>query len=101
VSGQLPPIDPATLPADIRTGPSAQRQAYETGLQFERMLVQQLTTQLEQTAQPTGDGEGDSGSDPAGGAYAQLLPDALTDGVMAAGGLGLARAFANAQEPRA
>jgi hypothetical protein len=95
VSDQLPPIDQATLPADIRTAPAARRQAYETGLQFERLLVQQLTQQLEQTAQP----DAQDGGDPAGGAYAQLLPDALTDGVMGAGGLGLARSFTDAQEP--
>jgi hypothetical protein len=94
VSEQLPPVDQATLPADIRSAPAARRQAYEAGLQFERVLVQQLTQELEQTAQPQGED-----ADPAGGAYAQLLPDALTDGVMSAGGLGLARTFADAQEP--
>ena len=33
--------------------------------------------------------------------YAMLLPDALTDGVMSGGGLGLARQLADAIEPPA
>jgi Rod binding domain-containing protein len=88
----LPPIDQAQLPADVRTAAPARKQAYEAGLGFERLLVQQLTTSL-----------ADSARDAMGGdsPYASLLPDALADGVMAAGGLGLARQLTDAIAPAA
>jgi hypothetical protein len=90
LAGGLPPIDQAQLPADIRTAAPARRDAYEAGLGFERLLVQQLSQSLT-----------DSARDALGGdsPYASLLPDALTDGVMGGGGLGLARQLANATSP--
>ncbi|HEU4702242.1 MAG TPA: hypothetical protein VFS37_07130 [Conexibacter sp.] len=86
----LPPIDQAQLPADVRTATPARKDAYEAGLGFERLLVQQLSQSLT-----------DSARDALGGnsPYASLLPDALTDGVMASGGLGLARQMMDAIEP--
>jgi hypothetical protein len=86
----LPPIDQALLPADIRTATPARKDAYEAGLGFERLLVQQLSQSLT-----------DSARDALGGdsPYASLLPDALTDGVMGGGGLGLARQMADAITP--
>ena len=86
----LPPIDQAQLPQDIRTAPPARKDAYEAGLGFERLLVQQLSQSLTNSAR-----DALGGSSP----YAMLLPDALTDGVMAGGGLGLARQLADAIEP--
>jgi hypothetical protein len=91
VSVPVPPIDQALLPTDIRDASPARRKAYEAGLSFERVLVGQLTEQLQKTAE--------DGGDQGGGAYAQLLPDALADGVMAGGGLGLARVLADATAP--
>jgi len=86
----LPPIDQALLPADIRQAAPARKDAYEAGLGFERLLVQQLSNSLT-----------DSARDALGGdsPYASLLPDALTDGVIAGGGLGLARQLADAIAP--
>jgi len=86
----LPPIDQSQLPPDIRTAAPARKHAYEAGLGFERLLVQQLSQSLT-----------DSASDALGGAspYASLLPDALTDGVMTGGGLGLARQLADGIQP--
>ena len=89
----LPPIDQALLPADIRTaagGRGSVKDAYEAGLGFERLLVQQLSQSLT-----------DSARDALGGdsPYASLLPDAMADGLMGAGGLGLARQLADAIEP--
>lgn len=81
---QLPPIDRLALPADVRTAPSDVRDRYVAGLGFERQLVAQLAKQLGQTA----------GESMSSGPYAQLLPDALADSIVAAGGLGLARSFA-------
>ena len=46
----LPPIDRALLPADIRDAPAARRDAYEAGLGFERLLVQQLSQSLTESA---------------------------------------------------
>lgn len=77
IPGGLPPIDAALLPDDVRT--PAQRQAYGAALGFERMLVEQLASSLQQTT-------GEEGGD-----YAQLLPGALADSVEQSGGLGLAR----------
>jgi hypothetical protein len=88
----LPPIDRSLLPADIRTATAARKDAYEAGLGFERLLVQQLSESLADSA-----GEALGGGSP----YAMLLPEALTDGVMNGGGLGLARQLADAMEPAA
>jgi hypothetical protein len=86
----LPPIDQSLLPADVRTAPAARRDAYEAGLGFERLLVQQLSESLTRSARDALGGDSP---------YAMLLPDALTDGVMGGGGLGLARQMADAIEP--
>jgi hypothetical protein len=85
---QLPPIDRLALPADIRTAPSDVRARYQAGLGFERQLVAQLAEQLSATA----------GESMTSGPYARLLPEALADAVVAAGGLGLARGLAGPAE---
>ena len=87
----LPPIDSSLLPADIRNGSADRKKTYESALGFERMLVQQLTKSLADTAKPL-DGE-DEGADAASTTYKSMLPDTLADSVMAAGGLGLARSL--------
>ncbi|HKG04442.1 MAG TPA: hypothetical protein VKB03_14790 [Conexibacter sp.] len=86
----LPPIDQSLLPADIRTAAPARKDAYEAGLGFERLLVQQLSQSLTDSARDAMGGDSP---------YASLLPDALTDGVMGSGGLGLARQMADAIQP--
>jgi hypothetical protein len=78
-SAGLPPVDQALLPAAVRSAPRAEQQAYEAALGFERVLVGQLANQLQEST-----GGEDSGP------YASLVPSALADGIMAAGGLGLA-----------
>jgi hypothetical protein len=87
----LPPIDQSTLPLDIQQGSDARKQAYTAGLGFEQMLVQQLTDSL------VTDNEDALGGD---SPYASLLPQALTDGIMNAGGLGLARQLTDAMAPQ-
>lgn len=86
----LPPVDQAQLPPDVRTAPPARKHAYEAGLGFEQMLVQQLTQSLT-----------DSTRDALGGdsPYASLLPEALAQGVMNNGGLGLAGQLMDAIAP--
>lgn len=103
----LPPIDQAQLPADVRAATPARKQAYEAGLGFEQMLVQQLSQSLVASAgdpssdDGSGDGSGSTGALGGGSPYASLLPDALSQGVMGAGGLGLARQLMDAIAPAA
>lgn len=109
VSDSLPTINPATEPAAIRNGGPAAQRAYQTGLAFEQMLVSQLSQELAATAGSSSDGSDSSGSsdsasglmgsDPATASYAQLLPQALSSGVMSAGGLGVAAQIASAIDP--
>ena len=97
LGGGLPPIDQSTLPADIRNGSTERKRSYEAALGFERMFLQELTKTLADTANPIdgGDGsdgaDGSSGSDVATQSYQDMLPQTLTDNIMSAGGLGLAR----------
>lgn len=85
----LPPLAPGAMPADLRSAPKATQDAYRAGLGFEKMLVQQLAKGLEKATQA----DGEEGGDGASSLHAQAIPSALADGVMAAGGLGLARTF--------
>jgi hypothetical protein len=73
----LPPLPSGALPADAT---QKQREAYRAALGFERMLVTRLAEGLQSSA-------GDEGQSTP---YAQLLPEAMADGITAAGGLGLA-----------
>jgi Rod binding domain-containing protein len=95
MTGTLPPIDNSLLPADIRTGSKSDQDNYKSALQFERQLVEQLTQSLADTtkAQESGDDDGSSSS-AATDQYQGMLPGAMADSVMQAGGLGLARTIA-------
>jgi Rod binding domain-containing protein len=109
----LPPIDQATLPADIRNGSKQDKQAYTAALGFERMLLGELTKAMADTAQPAGsDGSDTSDSsdgsdassqstDAASSMYMQMLPDQLADAVTQSGGIGLARDLYNATKAKA
>jgi Rod binding domain-containing protein len=111
-ASNLPPIDQALLPASVRSGDQTAQQAYQAGLGFEQMLVQQLAQQMASTATGSNgsdgsegtDGSTDStsglmGSDPANSMYAQLLPTALSSGIMSAGGMGIAQQLALGLDP--
>lgn len=105
----------ASIPANIRGGNSQAKKAYSEGLQFEDMLVGELTQQLANTmyggqGSDTGsstDGGSDStaGSSGSGGllsgasAYSSLIPQALTSSIMSNGGLGMAEQFAGELDP--
>lgn len=108
MSFSTPPIDQALLPASVRNGTPAQQNAYTTGLAFEQVLVDQLSKELAATAQPTPDSSDGSdastglmgaGTDPASSTYANLLPSALSAGLMSAGGLGVAQELSSALLP--
>jgi Rod binding domain-containing protein len=94
----IPPIDQATLPADIRKGSAADKKAYTAALGFERMLLGELTKQMADTAKPADDGEN---QDAASNTYAQMLPDQIADAVTRNGGLGLARSFYDSMKGKA
>lgn len=96
----LPMVDPATEPANIRNGGTKAQQAYSTALQFEQVLVNELTQQLASSANLGDDSSDDSsddgsdssssllGSGPAASEYADLLPSTLTSSIMGSGGVG-------------
>ena len=120
LAGAGPPlVNQALAPAAVRDGHPGARQAYETALGFEEMLVSQLSQTLVETS---GSGESETRSEAAGeaggamggageagtasqagaagaGALSSLLPQALTEGVMRDGGLGLAGQLMGALDP--
>jgi len=96
----LPVANQALEPAWVRHGPASTQKAYQTALAFEQTLVEQLAKSLTATSGLGGESsqEGEAGSeeggssarDAAGGELSSMLPQALSAGVMHAGGLGLA-----------
>jgi hypothetical protein len=98
-------IMPAVLPPDVRAAGAKGEQLYKAALGFEQLLTKELTDQLAQTMQGTdamgGSDDGSDGSDDpssqsifsVGGTspvVSQMLPQALSDGITQAGGLGIA-----------
>lgn len=124
-STALPPISAADLPASVRSGPPAAKQAYTEALEFEQVLVNQLAQQLAATATDSsndsssadsaGGSDGSSsdssadglgaatsgmlGSAPTSSLLSTLIPTALTDGIMSSGGLGIASEIAQSIDP--
>lgn len=119
----LPPIDPATEPAAVRKGDQKAKNAYETGLAFEDVLVNELVQQLTATVPgldgsdsdglggssngTSDDSSADGGAAATGalgsssglGAYSSLLPGALSTAIMSAGGTGVALQIAQGIDP--
>jgi Rod binding domain-containing protein len=84
----IPPVDRSLLPADVRkAGPKAE-QLYETALSFEGMLDEQLAQSITDTLQSD---SGDDSSDGTTDVALQSLPTAFSQGLLADGGLGIAR----------
>lgn len=97
------PIDTALLPADIRkAGPKAE-QLYSAALDFEQVLLRQVTSELDATTQADGSGDGSGGSDGSGNdgtdastsSVQSLIPDAFAQSLAASGGVGIARELYN------
>jgi Rod binding domain-containing protein len=105
--GGLPLVNQALEPASVRNGTPATQKAYATALDFEDMLVQQLSqslTEASATAEGEGGAEGEGsegGGEAANGELSSLLPQSLTEGVMSQGGLGLAQQLMSALDPTA
>ncbi len=115
-SANLPPINPALEPADIRNGNAQAKQAYQEALGFEDVLMQQLTQELASTVSSPSDDSSDGsdgsddssddssggilGSDPSTSAFASMIPTALTSSLMSNGGVGIAAQLAQAIDPQ-
>jgi len=122
-SSAPPVVNQAAVPAVVRNGSAAAKQAYRQGLEFEQVLVKQLAQELASTVSTpsagdssgASDGDGGDGSDGDAGdgsggllgsgsatsAYESMIPDALTSAIMSAGGTGLALQLARAIDPTA
>jgi hypothetical protein len=114
-AGSLPLIDPANQPAAIRNGDQKAKDAYQTGLAFENVLVNELAQQLSATVpglDGSDDGLGGTSDDSSGagstggvggsgglGAYASLLPQTLSTSIMSGGGTGIAMEIAKSIDP--
>lgn len=99
-------VMPSVLPPDVRKAGAKGEQLYQAALGFEQMLTLQLTNQLAATMQGTDGTDGSDGSDPSSddpasqsifpsdssssSMVSQMLPQALSDGITQAGGLGIA-----------
>ena len=115
--GATPIVSRAAEPAFVREGSSQVKQAYQEGVGFEEMLLEELAHSLTAgTGMGSEEGEGgetgESLSLPgaageeasAGGAggnemLSSLMPHALADGVVAGGGFGLASQLAHELAP--
>jgi hypothetical protein len=96
----VPVVNQALEPSWVRHGSASTQRAYEAALSFEQALVEQLTRSLAATSgldgESSGEGEapGAEGGSPSAsansGELSAMLPQALTSGLMNAGGLGLA-----------
>jgi Rod binding domain-containing protein len=117
-AGNLPMIDPANEPAAVRNGDQKAKNAYETGVAFENVLVNELAQQLAATVpglDGSDDGLGGTSDDSSDGssagstggvggggglgAYSSLLPQTLASSVMSGGGTGIAMQIAQSIDP--
>jgi hypothetical protein len=117
-SASLPPVNQALEPADIRNGNTQAKQAYQEALGFEDILMQELTQELANTvsgpsdgsdSSDGSDGSDDSSDDSSGGilgsdsstsGFASMIPTALTQSMMSAGGVGIAGQLAKSIDPQ-
>ncbi len=107
-----------SVPASVRDGSPAARNAYQTALDFEQMLVQQLSKGMIEDSGLGGEGEGEAAGEVSGevsgeagasgqagaagsGLLSALGPQALSEGITRGGGLGLATQLMAALDPTA
>lgn len=83
----------APIPPDIRAEGADAVKRYRAALDFEQLLVRQLTGQLTQSASVTGDDDDEEGGDAGSGLQKEMIPDALAQSITMNGGLGLARSL--------
>jgi Rod binding domain-containing protein len=113
-AGTVPTVDAALMPASIRNGDQKAKNAYQTGMAFEQVLVNELSQEMAATV-PDGsdDGLGGTTDDSSGGgssgglmggssglgAYSSLIPQALSSSIMTSGGTGVAMEIAKSIDP--
>jgi hypothetical protein len=87
-----PVVNQALEPASVRNGGPAVQKDYSSALDFESMLVQQLSQSLTENSETaeTGTENETEGGEAANPELSSMLPQALTESVMNHGGLGLA-----------
>jgi Rod binding domain-containing protein len=93
MSGQVTAASSAPIPPDIRAEGADAVKRYRAALDFEQLLVRQLTSELTQSASVTGDDDDEEGGDAASGLQKEMIPDALAQSITMNGGLGLARSL--------
>jgi hypothetical protein len=74
----LPQVPETALPAAVRNGSAADKEAYRAALGFEQVLLGQLVESMAGTSGPLAEGT-----------YAAPAQEAFTSGLISAGGLGL------------
>jgi hypothetical protein len=83
----IEPVAGTTATAAASTGAG---ESDDVSKGFEKLLLQQLAQEMMKTVSSwDDDSDGGGSSDALGGAYASMLPDALSGAVEQAGGLGL------------
>ena len=85
----LPQISESALPAAVRNGSAKDKEAYKAALGFEQVLLGQLVKSMASSG-PLSEGP-----------YAAPVQDALSSGIVANGGLGLATNLYRALKDRA
>jgi hypothetical protein len=83
----LPAVPASALPADVRAGSAADKQAYRAALGFERMLLQTVVADMTKAG-----GLDDS-------PYASTVQDSFADALVAGGGIGLGEQLYHALRP--
>jgi Rod binding domain-containing protein len=81
---------PAILPPEVRKGGKEAREAYAAALNFEQMLVKQLTKSLSDSAAIGGGDDEESGEGGSPQAYRDMISDNLATAITQGGGLGIA-----------
>ena len=76
----VPTVSDAALPAAVRSGSAADKQAYKAALGFEQLLVEQMVKSMAPEGGPLAEGP-----------YAETMQSSLAGAIAGAGGLGLAK----------
>lgn len=92
MDGAITAASTAPIPADIRAEGADAVKRYRAALDFEQLLVRQLTAKLTQSTSFSGSDD-EEGGDAASGLLKEMIPDALAQSITMNGGLGLARSL--------